>query len=226
MKKAGGEIKRRKRVIPASLPHHNHTHQQQADRSPRPSISLDNSEQFHTPTSHPGSVSPSTIPLPSLRQHQLAQPHPNGSKDNTSNNIAPPLPVDFTTYRPRSPADNTLPPLVNFPLPESILNDRKRSYDEAIASSPDDSISSGGGPHHRPRLAPPVLDPDNIPRSVAAQEEPNNAASVIDPNLSTDAAEIEKKAMLMKEVERISNSLAAVKAELAAIQAKEAARRF
>jgi hypothetical protein len=214
MKKAGGEIKRRKRVIPASLPHHSNHANQQAETSPQRTISLDNAEQYSTPVSQLGSISPNANPLPSIRQHRHGQSQRNGDQEN--NHIAAPLPVDFTTYRGPSPSDNTLPPIVNFPLPESILNDRKRSYDEVVASSPDDSTTSGSGPHHRPRLAP-IIDPDNVPQSVSQER---HASPMIDPSLSAGAASEEKEARLEKELERISAHLAAVEAELADIRAR------
>jgi hypothetical protein len=101
MKKSNNEIKRRKRVIPASSAPHaphaaaSHTHQ----------ITLDHAEQYHAPHT------------PSTASHRL-----NGSS-------APPLPVDFTNYHPPSPSNNTLPP-INFPIHDSVVLGRKRSLDE------------------------------------------------------------------------------------------------
>jgi hypothetical protein len=124
---------------------------------------------------------------------------------NGDNNYAPP-PVDFTTYHPPSPSNNTLPPLVNFPLPESVLNNRKRSYDEANASSPADSTSTAGAYHHRPRLAH-ILDADP-PRSTSG--------SAIDPSLAgADPNADDRKAYLKAERERIRAELAIVEAQLA-----------
>jgi hypothetical protein len=199
MKKAGGEIKRRKRVIPATLVQH--PLQPAGEHSSRASISLDHVEHYHAPTANnAGQSSPALQPLPPMRDRP---PSTNGD-----HNHAPP-PVDFTTYHPPSPSNNTLPPLVNFPLPESVLNNRKRSYDDANASSPADSTSTTGGHHHRPRLAH-ILDADP-PRSTSG--------SAIDPSLSgTDANSDGKKAYLEAERERIRAQLAMVEAQLARME--------
>jgi hypothetical protein len=145
VKKSNNEIKRRKRVIPASsTPHTPHA----AATNSSHQISLDHAEQYHAPHT------PTSLPI-----------HPSPAVNSLRLNVssAPPLPVDFTTYHPPSPTNSTLPP-ISFPIQDSVLLGRKRTHDEA--HSPEISASN-----QRARLAA-LLEPEP-PRSNASAIDPS-----------------------------------------------------